>query len=305
MATERDTPLFSIVTRNNDMLRHIRSDEVQTIIGYMDRIIEKSSSPDFSREKRVFVENNLNKQVEPFTRQEVLVTGMVICEGEEGFISVVEQPFTFIQFVVKTFPGNPPVHAPVLMFEASGKTYYAYQESLELLERSEDIDDVADLIIDMGDAAKQYLNRRKFIEASDEDKAAQLRAIEAQVNKELRGLEGTTLEVETTSFMGKYDGMNLSYAESITRNDEDYHDPDLPPVPPFKPYGKYVRALYVELEEYGDGVAPVIERSTLTHGVPCIEIRDELLQATYFVPMDEIGEVTFGVQKDRQWWPAW
>lgn len=331
MATEHEATLIERNVQKLDLLSILKSGTINQQAEYWNKWLRTSSSGDgIPPEKLEVIERNMNQSVVNSLLEEVTVTGDLYRALSKGGVAddmetVKDKTLLFGGFSLMPFvndflpvaklydPESSPHEelARLLFSDQSVKpedcltTYYALPELVTQIDIGPIYeDDMEVLINELGVVAGRYVTRKKFKEVSTKEKGKQLRSIERQINHELQGLQGIDMAVTTDYFIGRYDGLDLPLTDTITNFSEDHYDPSEPTIPPFVPYGKFVKALYVELEEYGEGVADIIGRSTLTGGVPCIELRDDLLQATYYIPMDEVENIVYG-RKKREWWPAW
>lgn len=331
MSAKPESLLPPYVSQKTDLLATLRSETIYNMANYWNTWLRKVSvNGKITQEHLNPIERNLNHNVLDSINQEVVVSGDVYHSLGNGSVApetislegkqLVFGGFTMMPFVNDFYPVAR-LYDPeavtrkelieLLFVEKPVKpedvltTYYAMPELLTRLESADASDEaMAQIIADMGALTANHLKRRRYKQASLAGKLDQLRAIEQEVRDELRPLEGTFMSLQTTSFIGRYDGMDMPLHETITNLAQDYFDHGEAEIPRFVPHGRYIRAVYIELEEYGEEIVEMLDQSPLTHGVPCLELRDDLLQATYFVPMDEINDVEFGKQK-REWWPAW
>lgn len=329
MSVEHQPPLLERTHQKTDVLAELRSPSLKNRIGYFsDWLRQQGRIGAIDPAKLATIEKNLNIGVVNLLHKEVVVTGDMFELAADGSVigetvSAKAESYIFAGFsliplvdryvpVAKLYDPNSARVEDIMEIISPAhsddpqsvlRQFVAIPELLRQMEMTSLTEDMNGLVAEFAGLSKEHLALKKFKDATIHQKAEQLHAIEDQINQELGGFRGTTISVETGYFIARYDGLDLPLAETITDYNTDYEIYDSEPVPRFVPHGKYVKAGYVELDEYGDGIADLLSTSHLTDGVPCIEVRDDLLQATYYIPMDEVQNILYGKVK-REWWPA-
>lgn len=163
--------------------------------------------------------------------------------------------------------------------------YFALPENLSKLEikMTETVDDI---LSHYAAQCASQLTSDQFHAAGMPEQQNHLEHIINLLTKDLKAYEGATLRTETDYYTGMYDGMPLSLENSYVDQS------DNAPEACVAPTGKYIGCMFAELIDQPDRRFDTENGFHLSHNSPCILLRDEARQTTYFVPIADIYETT-------------
>lgn len=227
-----------------------------------------------------------------------IVTGTVYDTDEEGLPDgsrqvVKDRSLVYFGADVKAVRGEPEI---VLVFYENitndrfregevENIYFALPEKLSKLDLiiTEEVDDV---LSHYAEQCALRLTDDEFLLAQTAEQQDHLERVIALITKDLKAYEGLTLRIETDYYMGIYDEMPLSLENSRVDQSEN------PPEGCVAPTGKYLWCMFAELVDQPDRGFDSENGFHLSHNSPCILLRDEARQMTYFVPIADIYETT-------------
>ncbi len=111
-----------------------------------------------------------------------------------------------------------------------------------------------------------------------------LSMIISDFNSDTKAYIGEEHLVQATRYMSVYDDMPMSLSDSF------FDQTALYPSDRFAPHGTYVGSVFAERCDQPDEGFNSIDQFKLSHGTPCMLLRDDARRATYVVPIDAITE---------------
>lgn len=165
------------------------------------------------------------------------------------------------------------------------KIYYMLPKGIDKFDISP-TEKIIDIIARHTVQSRRLLSSTEFLQAP----ASRQRGIMAEVvlafNDDVGPYLGVLHQIEAWRFMGSYDDMPLSYADSLS--DQTL----LRAADRFIILGKYIGCQFPEVDDQPGKGFGSIDDFQLSQGSPCMSFRDEERQATYVVPIDAITKIT-------------